>query len=85
MYAGTSHNGVFIDNGRCLNYRICLAQKSCQVRAIVRIDRDEPPLLTCTAATAAGYAWPNAHITPSAIFKQKKEQNDDHKNCLSHR
>ncbi|MBE2201168.1 MAG: 4Fe-4S binding protein [Anaerolinea sp.] len=45
MHAGTQQVGLYVDNGRCQNCRQCLAQKSCQLRAIVRIDRDEPPFV----------------------------------------
>lgn len=36
---------LFIDYTLCLNCRRCLAEKVCTVKAIVRIDRDEPPFI----------------------------------------
>ncbi|RME49355.1 MAG: hypothetical protein D6796_05065 [Caldilineae bacterium] len=36
---------LYIDDARCRSCRRCLAQKVCKVRAIVRIDRDEPPFI----------------------------------------
>ena len=34
-----------IDDSRCQNCGRCLAQQVCKVKAIVRIDRDEPPFI----------------------------------------
>lgn len=34
-----------VDDGRCQNCRPCLAQKVCEVKAILRIDPDEPPVI----------------------------------------
>jgi MinD superfamily P-loop ATPase len=34
-----------IDDIRCRICRPCLAQRVCKVKAIVRIDRDEPPFI----------------------------------------
>ena len=36
---------LFIDYDLCLNCQRCLAEKVCTVKAIVRIDRDEPPFI----------------------------------------
>lgn len=36
---------LYIDDDRCHTCRRCLAQQVCKVRAIVRIDRDEPPFV----------------------------------------
>lgn len=34
---------LWLDDALCHNCRRCLAAQVCSVRAIVRIDRDEPP------------------------------------------
>lgn len=36
---------LYIDDNRCQACRRCLAQRVCKVKAIVRIDRDEPPFI----------------------------------------
>ena len=36
---------LWVENGRCQNCQRCLAQQVCPVKAIVRIDRDEPPFI----------------------------------------
>jgi Pyruvate/2-oxoacid:ferredoxin oxidoreductase delta subunit len=38
-------NTLFIDYALCLNCNRCLAQKACTVKAIIRIDKDEPPFI----------------------------------------
>lgn len=40
-----SSNMLFIDYALCLNCQRCQAEKVCSVKAIVRIDRDEPPFI----------------------------------------
>lgn len=45
MQSGTSMVRLVVENGRCYNCRRCLAQTVCRPRAIVRIDRDEPPFV----------------------------------------
>ncbi len=34
-----------MDTAQCRNCRRCLAQKVCTLKALVRIDRDEPPFV----------------------------------------
>lgn len=36
---------LWIDDALCQNCSRCLAAQACTVRAIVRLDRDEPPFL----------------------------------------
>jgi MinD superfamily P-loop ATPase len=36
---------LYIDDARCDACQRCPAQKVCKVKAIVRIDRDEPPFI----------------------------------------
>jgi MinD superfamily P-loop ATPase len=36
---------LHVDGDRCSICRRCLAQKVCKVRAIVRLDPDEPPFI----------------------------------------
>lgn len=36
---------LYIDGAGCRACRRCLAQQVCKVKAIVRIDRDEPPFI----------------------------------------
>ncbi len=43
--AQTDNKTLFIDYALCLNCTRCLAQKVCTVKAIIRIDRDEPPFI----------------------------------------
>ncbi len=40
-----SKASLYIDDDRCHACRRCLAQQVCKVKAIVRIDRDEPPFV----------------------------------------
>lgn len=57
-----TNSTLFIDYALCLNCQRCLAEKVCTVKAIIRIDRDEPPFidvhrchgcLVCVAECAA--------------------------------
>lgn len=43
--SGVSQRILWVDDGRCQNCRPCLAQKACDVKAISRIDPDEPPFI----------------------------------------
>lgn len=40
-----SQGSFHVDYGRCRACRRCLAKNVCKVKAIVRIDRDEPPFI----------------------------------------
>jgi MinD superfamily P-loop ATPase len=40
-----SKASLYVDDDRCHVCRRCLAQQVCKVKAIVRIDRDEPPFV----------------------------------------
>jgi MinD superfamily P-loop ATPase len=40
-----SRTMLHVDDNRCQACRRCLAQQVCKIRAIVRIDFDEPPLI----------------------------------------
>jgi MinD superfamily P-loop ATPase len=42
---GVSRAALHIDDDLCHTCRVCLAQQVCRVKAIVRIDRDEPPFI----------------------------------------
>ncbi len=43
--ARTDNKTLYIDFNLCLNCNRCLAQKACTTKAIIRIDRDEPPFI----------------------------------------
>ena len=46
MIGATLSRGLlYVDNNHCHSCRRCLAQQVCKVKAIVRIDRDEPPFI----------------------------------------
>ena len=46
MIGSPVHNtSLYIDDALCRACRRCLARQVCNVRAIVRIDRDEPPFI----------------------------------------
>jgi len=36
---------LYVDDNRCQACRHCVAQQVCKIRAIVRIDLDEPPFI----------------------------------------
>ena len=44
-YAANNNHALHVDYDLCLNCSRCLAQKACTVKAIIRIDRDEPPFI----------------------------------------
>lgn len=43
--ATLSKASLHVDHDRCHACRLCMAQQVCKVKAIVRIDRDEPPFI----------------------------------------
>ncbi len=43
--SSAGNTSLYVDDNRCQNCRRCLARQVCNVRAIVRIDKDEPPFI----------------------------------------
>jgi len=56
-----AHLAPVLDTGRCHACRRCLAREVCKPKAIVRIDRDEPPFVDpsrCLGCRACVVACP---------------------------